>query len=163
MTNTTSRDTIIDSIEFLSNQIALASHCQELIHNYISEINLEATTDTQKDELIKKIDQQKSILESAIDMRRNFTKKLFNSISGWDHKMRCSFKHAVASYWYSVELRYANMWDFDYEVMCQNAYEQLISVASLFFWLDDIVTCWRCLVDQLKEIDKQIDLHNNEK
>lgn len=79
MTAKTSRSTIIDAIELLTNQIALCSHCQELINTYISDLKI-ATTDTERENFVKKIDQQKIILEKAIEFRRSLTARLFEEI-----------------------------------------------------------------------------------
>lgn len=92
----TSREAILDSIELISNQIALASHCQELINTYTIDYEKEKYQ-SEKDKIIKKIDQQFSILTKSIDMRRELTNQIKSEFDT-EPKLWCSFKHGIASY-----------------------------------------------------------------
>lgn len=71
-----------------------------------------------------------------------------------DKNLRCAMKHALASAQYAEEVYYAHIseesTDF-YSMIVTRTYEQLIAIASLFLGLQEIVPCWRCLVDKLSE------------
>jgi len=140
----TSRMYILDLVEAIINQIQLASHCQELLHFYSAE--LQRTTD---DVYWWMMDIQQDLLDKAVDMRRVMMEKLKTENS--DEKMWCSLKHALSAYWFMLEVSYANKTDLAYKILAHQAYEQLMKVLSIFMWLDEIVTCGRCLCDQITE------------
>ena len=41
----TSRLRVLDAVELIANQIAIGSHCQELINEYMADYDLEPTED----------------------------------------------------------------------------------------------------------------------
>lgn len=70
-----------------------------------------------------------------------------------DHNSWCSMKHAMATYWFMLEVHYANPEDLQFKYLAQQAYEHMVTILSIFLWVPEIVTCWRCLCDQLIEKD----------
>lgn len=147
----TSREAALDAIELITNQIALTSHCQELINTYSIDYEKEHYQ-SNKEKIAVKIDQQFEIMSKAIDMRRELTNQIKEEFDT-EPKMRCSFKHAVAAYGFATELAYAYK-DTDkapfYQKFQQQSYEQLMKVASLFLWLEEILSCGRCLLEALQ-------------
>lgn len=155
--NFTSRWWIIDAINFIQEQIALASHCQELIHYYDNEIaNLEPESHdidpTSPNNPILKRWVQQDILDSVNHQRRSMMKMIEESFQ-WNHLHRCQLKHAIASYQFATEVLYAQPNDGiaykKFEHIQKMAYENMIGVLSLFTNQEEFVTCWRCLDDML--------------
>lgn len=135
---------ILDLVEAIINQIQIASHCQELLHFYFIEYKK-----SEDKTFIELMDIQQDILDNSIKIRRDMMEQL--KMEGWDEKMWCSVKHAFAAYWFSLEVHYAKPDNFAYKFLAQQTYEQMITILSLFVWVPEIVTCWRCLCDQLIE------------
>ena len=140
----TSRMYVLDLVEAIINQIQFASHCQVLLHFYFTEYQKD------KDQIfIDLMDIQQDLLDSSIKLLRDMMNRLKTDTT--DEKMWCSLKHSMATYWFALEVHYANPEDFWYKFLTQQAYEQMVSVLSIFMWLPEIVTCWRCLCDQIIE------------
>ena len=140
----TSRMYVLDLVEAIINQIQFASHCQELLHFYYTEYNKENNP-----VFIWLMDIQTDLLEKSIKLRRDMMEKL--KTDNTDKMMRCSLKHAMATYGFALEVHYANPEDLPYRHLAQQAYEQMIMVLSIFLWVPEIVTCGRCLCDQITE------------
>lgn len=139
----TSRLRVLDAVELIANQIALSSHCQELINELMSDYELEPTED-----LSIKIKNQQSILAQSIRLRRMVMENLLVSFESSDKELRCTFKHAVASYMYATECAHVsgqNIWREDIQ---QRAYIQMIQVLSMFLGVE-VQLCGRCLQDIL--------------
>lgn len=145
--NFTSRWWIIDAINFIQEQIALASHCQELIHYYESKINETTDREVQQLHLLNRWIQQQ-ILDSAMQARRTMMKVIQEKYKG-NHLYRCQLKHAIAAYQFATEVMYANVDCWEFTRMQSMAYENMIGVLSLFTNQEEFVTCWRCLDDML--------------
>ena len=140
----TSRMYVLDLVEAITNQIQFASHCQELLHFYYTEYN------KNEDKLfIWLMEIQQDLLDNSIIIRRRMMERLKTETT--DEKMRCSLKHAISAYWFALETHYANPDDFEYKYLAQLTYEQMMKCLSIFMWLPEIVTCWRCLCDQILE------------
>lgn len=140
----TSRMYVLDLVEAIINQIQLASHCQELLHFYFTEFKKE-----EDKKFLELMDIQQELLDDSLIMRREMMNRLKTETS--DVKYWCSLKHAMSAYWFSLEVHYANPDDFQFKYMAQKTYEQMMIVLSLFMGLPEIVTCWRCLCDQIIE------------
>jgi tRNA A37 threonylcarbamoyladenosine dehydratase len=87
----TSRMYVLDLIEAITNQIQLASHCQELLHYYFIEYQKK-----QDPLLIEYMDIQQELLDDSIEIRRRMMNKLKTENS--DEKMWCTLKHAISAY-----------------------------------------------------------------
>jgi tRNA(Glu) U13 pseudouridine synthase TruD len=138
----TSRLRVLDAVELIANQIAIGSHCQELINEYMSDYELEQT-----DELRQKIIDQQNLLSQSITMRRMVMENLLETFESSDKNLRCTFKHAVASYMFATECAQAAT------AICRGdiqrrAYLQMIQVLSMFLGVE-VQVCGRCLQDIL--------------
>jgi len=133
----------MDALELIANQIALASHLQELISNWLSE--LETASSELKELKIKDIAENQVLLENAIKIRRMTMDKLLDDKSNKD--MWCAAKHALWSWMYALEVYYANKEMFE---IAKLATEQMFQVVSKFLW-EEMTTCWRCLFDKLQK------------
>lgn len=143
----TSRLRVLDAVELIANQIAISSHCQELINELMSDYELEPT-----EELSTKIKNQQSILAQSIGLRRMVMDNLLVSFESSDKELRCTFKHAVASYMYATECSHVSGQNIWRETIQQRAYLQMIQVLSMFLGIEPQL-CGRCLQDILS--DKQ--------
>lgn len=151
MVKTTSRDYLFDAIELLQNSIAICSHAQELINVY--NVDYSTAEDEEAKEIYEKIQEQTEILGDALTFRREIQKQIFSEWD-WDHKVWCQFKHAVALHGYAVECWYANLENDSapfWSIKMQEAYELMVKVMSKFLGADEMVTCGRCLLDQLND------------
>lgn len=152
MQKQSSRSWVLDAIEALINLIALASHSQELLNTLVYDYSLEVNT-SKKKEIEDQIHMQYQILNDSVDMRRDLTSQIKSEFD-CNEKMWCSFKHAIAQYWYATELMYAYK-DSEhkpfYENYQQRAYELCMGIVWLFLWLDEIVPCARCVNEILEQ------------
>lgn len=133
----TSREYILDLVEYISNQIAITSHLQELLNDKYSEEDSEWIHDLQE------------LINNSINDRRKAMKKMLE-LFDWDKQYRCLVKHAIASWGYATEVMYADK-DADYVILQHNSYEQMMKILSKFLKAPAMVTCWRCLQDILLE------------
>lgn len=138
----TSRLRVLDCVELIANQIAIGSHCQELINEYISDYELEPTA-----ELKQKIINQENIHAQAITLRRMAMENLLEIFESSDKNLRCTFKHAVASYMFATECLQAAT-SICWSDIQQRAYLQMIQVLSMFLGVEPQL-CGRCLQDIL--------------
>lgn len=153
----TSRWRVIDAVNFIQEQIALASHCQELIHYYDNEIaNLDAESHdmdpaSPNNPILKRWVQED--LLASINIQRRSMMKMIEESFQWNHLHRCQLKHAIASYQFATEVLYAQsegkIWYPTFEFIQKKAYENMIGVLSLFTNQEEFVTCGRCLDDML--------------
>lgn len=153
-----SRKPLMDQIEFVTQLIAIVSHSQELIHHYESIVKEASWDDYEK--AIQEIKDHESILNKSLNLRRDVMRSISEEYAWHDDKVRCSFKHAVASYWYATEcLQATREWTTEYEMWkdYQNtAYEIMNGIVSKFVWLE-METCWRCLADKLPKFNDKED------
>lgn len=155
----TSRGWLIDAVNLICEEIALVSHCQELINSYKFDMeNAESWEEITK--IMRKLEDQEDIMHSAINTRRSVMSVIYEEYK-WDHNMRCSLKHAIWAYQFATECLYANPNSWTLKNLQQKCYEDMISILSLFCWIDEMVTCSRCLQDELdanKNKVKQVDV-----
>lgn len=138
----TSRHYLIDLIELIWNDIALLSHYQELMNSY------EKEDMTEYQELY-----EKSI--EVLDRRRECM-KLLETITNKpvNQQYRCIVKHSISSYQFATECLYADINNTKIREIQQRAYETMIENMCKYLWIDEIVSCWRCMTDKLLD-------HNN--
>lgn len=146
----TSRWRLMDAVNLICEEIAFASHCQELINAY--HIDLQWWDET----VIEKMIQQKDLLMISVDNRRNTMKYIYDKFQ-WDHHSWCSLKHAIGAYQYTTECLYANPDDGFWLAMQQSNYQKMVWVLSIFCWVDEFITCSRCLEDKLFTIKEDDD------
>jgi tRNA(Glu) U13 pseudouridine synthase TruD len=133
---------VLDAVELIANQIAIGSHCQELINEYMSDYELEQT-----EELKQKITNQQSLLSQSITMRRMVMENLLEIFESSDKELRCTFKHAVASYMFATECAQAATSICRGDIQ-RRAYLQMVQVLSMFLGVE-VQVCGRCLQDIL--------------
>lgn len=151
--NQTSRSFIIDAIEFITNQIWLTSHYQEIIFSLQQEIEELPVQDSATiAEISLQIDEIEQLLSNSISLRRDMMTEIWSQYPN-RKEMRCAVKHVIANYGYSCELYYANLASPSrsfYRKNMINSYRQMIATVSLWLWLDWIEICWRCMADALE-------------
>lgn len=157
----TSRGRILDAVNLMCEQVAIASHCQELINIYTIDIKtFEEWKWVTVEDLTNKLMIQKNILEKSVSMRRSIMSKIAE-MHPWDHHVRCSLKHALWLYQFATEVLYANPDDIFWIKQQQECYEIMIGVLWLFCGVKEFVTCGRCLEDELNwsfEVTKKASL-----
>ena len=144
----TSRWRLLDSINLICEEIALASHCQELINTYRIDIESASDSETIKS-LSDKIEDQEYILEQSIKIRRDVMSNVYDTYK-WDHNLRCEVKHSIWAYQYATECLYANQDDWKRKYIQQLCYEKMIWILSKFCGVDEFITCSRCLEEILQ-------------
>ena len=150
----TSRSYILDAVALLQEEVAKVNHLQELIMDTIKWMEWAVKDNIDATPWIKDYELLQWLLKESLAIRRNVTNMLFNSVDTGDHRYWCLFKHALSSYQFATECWYANIEDRDRPVVCKDLYQQLVTVMSLFFWLDEVETCGRCLADKIEEEQK---------
>lgn len=146
-TSQTSRGWLIDAVNLICEQIALASHCQELINTYTNEMGNE-DDEVSIQALVSKIQLQEQILKTSLSIRREVMSRIYQT-HPWDHNNWCSLKHAIGAYWYATECMYANPDDVIWQQFQQKCYGNMVGVLWLFCGLDELILCSRCLEDEL--------------
>lgn len=128
------RSRILDSVEAISNLIALNSHLRELLSD----------EEKQKDEL-------QLVYKLVLETRRKLQSQVEALIDKSDGHYHCAFKHAMAYYMYANELE-----DADKAFAWQSVEAEMIlnSILSLMTW-EKITLCSRCLADQILNKDKK--------
>lgn len=146
----TSRLWILDAVELIANQIAIVSHCQEIINELMADYETEPS-----EELQTKLINQQSIMHQANNLRRTVMDSLLNSSDESDKNQWCVFKHAVWSYMFAVECSHVSWQSIDRDNIQEKAYMQMLQVLSMFLWVEPQL-CWRCLADILINNNKNV-------
>jgi len=148
----TSRWRLLDAVNLMAENIALASHYQELLNVYRFDVD-NAADELQILELNTKIENINTLLSSCIKIRRDIMSEIDRQFQ-WDKQIWCAFKHSVWSYQYATECLYANQESLFRKDMQQKCYEDMVSVLWLFCGLKELIACSRCLEDQLLDSNK---------
>lgn len=139
MSNQTSRSAIIDAIEFIANQISLASHYQEIIFSLQQEAEELPVKDAAAvAEISLQMDEVEQLLANSIALRRDMMSEI---AAQYPHRkeLRCAVKHVIGNYGYACELYYANLNTTSrgfYKKSLINSYRQMIATVSLWLGLD---------------------------
>lgn len=133
----TSRWRLIDAVNLIAEEIAFASHCQELINN------------AQQEWDTKTIDHQRDLLQNSINNRRKIMWMIKEKYKDHNKNLWCSLKHAIWAYQFATECLYADQDNEHRREIQQNCFDQMVKTLTLFCWIDEIVTCSRCLEDML--------------
>ena len=139
----TSRNIILDQVEFITNQIALVSHLIEL---YVDKSVLATETGNEKVKL--EADEILVELISATKLRRDMMTELAKAYPNNNHYWWCSLKHCIASYGFMTEILLAEPDNQAYQSMIVQANKQMISIISRYLDIE-LTTCARCLSDML--------------
>ena len=127
----TSRVPLWDIIETIANLIASASHLQELI-------SAEAETEENKD-------RYNDMLLELVDIRR----AIMDQLPKWDTKVWCNVKHAIAQWWFALEIYYAERTDFWKDIVDWLS-KYMYKIISEYLGME-ISDCWRCINDMIAE------------
>jgi len=138
----TSRDWLIDAVEYIWQLLAYCSHLQEIVDWY-----WENETIT--------IEEYQFAIEwiiSATQDRREIMQVIKDRYNGND-KLRCAVKHSIFAYTLATEILYANMnWDRQFQVLQKSSAIRMYKTLSKFIGTE-VVTCGRCLSDQINDLE----------
>jgi len=146
----TSRLRILDAVELIANQIAIVSHCQEIINELMADYETEPS-----EKLQQQLMDQQSIMHQANTIRRMAMDSLLNSSDETDKNQWCVFKHAVWSYMFAMECSHVLWQSIDRANIQERAYMQMLQVLSMFLGVEPQL-CWRCLADILTNNKKNV-------
>lgn len=149
MNKDSQRWVVTELIELIANLIASYSHHNELYNSLQSDLkHPELFTDEQIGEMLKDSIRHYEKMTSLLEERREAMRKLKEEAVECDDHLRCLVKHSIASYQFSQEVLNTNMDDAVYTHLAEAAYQYMYECVSKFLWVD-LVTCWRCLQDEL--------------
>ena len=138
-------------IELIANLIASYSHHNEIAHSLDDEIiELDEANKDVPIELTEKVQWHYDKMEQLLNDRRKAMQVLKGMAKNVDNEMWCLVKHSIACYQFSQELLNTNMDDVDYVTLSDGAYRYMYECVSKFLWVE-LVTCWRCLKDELEK------------
>lgn len=154
----TSRDSILDTIDLISNLASVPSHSQEVLRELRKEFEITGLDETKENiEILE-------ILElDSLKLRRDIMTQILEELDG-DSKYWCLMKHLIVSYGLSQELlqaNYSNKSEEKYKNFTDRSFQLLLVGLKLFLKLPEIPTCSRCLSDATQSI-KQSKLNQNE-
>lgn len=133
----TSRNRIIDWVEYIGQLLAYCSHLQELIDWYWQNDDI-----TQEDYIFAVEN-----LSDAIQDRRDLMQAIKDLYNG-NEKIWCALKHSIFAYTLATEILYSDMNNPQFiKLQRQSAY-RMYKTLSKFIGIE-VVSCGRCLSEQL--------------
>lgn len=152
MQNTDSqRGSETEVIELIANLIASASHHYELYMSLQTDIShTELYTQEQVNQMVEESNWHYNKMLELIEERRKAMRVLKWMAKECDDKLWCICKHSIANYQFSQELRHSDMSNMDYMELAEKASQYMYECISKFLWVK-LVTCWRCLKDELED------------
>lgn len=147
----TSRWVVIDLVEVIKEQLAIYSHLQELYKEVVD--NIESwmanwASENYLNELQQKATELHKELKHVYNRRQQSMNELKKLAKTYDHKARCLTKHAIKEWGIAEEVWNTDMDNLIYEQLMLDAETFMYKCLSTFLWTE-IVTCWRCLSDEL--------------
>lgn len=138
----TSRNWLIDAIEYIWQLLAYCSHLQEIVDSFW------------ENDVISIEDYQLAIdwIKSATADRRQMMQKIMDDYNG-NNKLWCAVKHSIFAYTLATELLYADMNNDTFRQTQKSAAIRMYNTVSAFIWTE-VVSCWRCLSEQIDEKNK---------
>jgi hypothetical protein len=85
------------------------------------------------------------MLLELVDTRR----VIMDQLPKWDTKVWCNVKHAIAQWWFALEIYYAERTDFWKEVTTSLS-QYMYKIISEYLGME-ITDCGRCLNDQISD------------
>lgn len=141
---------IMELVELIWNMIGSFSHHSELYHSVLSDYeHLTGISDEQKNELVDKMEFHFNKMKELLERRRNAMRILKELAKEYDWEYWCLVKHAIASYQFAQELQNNDMDNLEYSEMAEETSKYMFECLSKFLWTE-VVTCGRCLADELK-------------
>lgn len=149
MNKDSQRGSVLEIVEMIANLCALQSHCTELYQDKVTDL---ASPDLFTEEELAKIQEEAAALwkerADVLDRRRQAMRMLKSLAVDYKAEVRCKLKHRISVYQFSQELVDTDTDDWEYIEFAEWAYVEMIKTLSEFLWIE-IVTCWRCLSDEL--------------
>ncbi len=149
--NQTSRWVVVDLVEMIKEELAIYSHLQELYKEVVDNID-KANEDNADDEilgsLIKEAWELKDKIKNAYSRRQKAMNELKWLAINYNHKAWCLVKHSIKEWWIAEEVWNTDMNNLVYEEIMLDAESFCYKCLSLFLGTE-IVTCLRCLTDEL--------------
>ena len=147
----TSRGVVVDLVEVIKEQLAIYSHLQELYKEVID--NIEAAKSTwANDDYIQELEGKAYIfskdLKDIYARRQQSMNELKKLAKEYNHKAWCLVKHSIKEWGIAEEVWNSDMDNIIYEQIMLDAETFCYKCLSVFLWTE-IVTCWRCLSDEL--------------
>lgn len=149
MNKDSQRGSVLEIVEIIANLCALQSHCTELYQDKVTDL---AGPDLFTEDELAKIQEEAAALwkerADILDRRRQAMRMLKSLAVNYKAEVRCKLKHRISVYQFSQELVDTDTDDWEYIEFAEWAYVEMIKTLSEFLWIE-IVTCWRCLSDEL--------------
>ena len=147
----TSRWVVVDLVEVIKEELAIYSHLQELYKEVVDNIEAWVSTwanDDYIEELRLKALRLKNEIKNVYSRRQKSMQELKSLAKEYNHKTRCLVKHSIKEWGIAEEVWNTDMDNDRYEEIMLDAETFCYKCLSLFLWTE-IVTCWRCLTDEL--------------
>lgn len=147
----TSRWVVVDLIEMIKEQLAIYSHLQELYKEVVDNIDAAVNSwanDDYVDELRANALHIRNNIKDVYERRQKSMAELKKLAIKYDRKCHCLLKHAIKERGIAEEVWNTNKDNGTYEALMLDAENYMYKVLSQYLWTE-IVTCWRCLTDEL--------------
>lgn len=136
-------------IELIANLIASFSHHWEIYNSLETDLaHPELFTEEQIEEKQNEAYWHFEKLMSLTEERRKAMRVLKSMARTANDELWCITKHSIASYQFAQELLATDFNNMDYIELAEKASQYMYECVSKFLWVD-IVTCGRCLSDEL--------------
>lgn len=149
-----SRLPIIDIIECIAEIMAAQSHIMELYTSTVNEFENNIQDDDVPNGYMEdtkiKIEELKEEYIELYKQRKRLMNKLKDE-NGADMDYRCLLKHSIAIRQFSKEIRDADRSNYEDEMNYIQSSERMYKTLSHFLQNEEIVKCWRCLLDSMSE------------
>ena len=147
--NNASRGWVMDLVNSIANDLALANHLTETLH--AKEVDLKNVEGDEAKAITEQISNIETILRRTTDLRRKKMSRLVETFDDYDPRMWCAIKHSIESYMQSMEVFHATNSKEDW-VLFQESIDNMASVISVATG-HEMQSCARCFSDQLMNRD----------
>lgn len=149
--NETSRWVVVDIIEMIKEQLAIYSHLQELYKEVVDNVDSAIenwASEEQLNALTTEATRLRNSIKDAYKRRQETMAELRKLAINYDRKCHCLLKHAIKEWWIAEEVWNTDKDNSTYEALMLAAEHYMYKVLSQYLGTE-IVTCWRCLADEL--------------
>lgn len=142
---------VVELIEVIANQIASYSHHYEIYNSLQSDL---LDRDQFPEEEVERMEEESSYhsfeMQKLTEQRRKTMRMLKEMAVDYNEQRWCITKHSIATYQFAQEVLATDMNNEDYIQLAEEASRYMYKCVSKLLWID-IVTCGRCLQDELSE------------
>ena len=142
---------VVELIEVIANQIASYSHHYEIYNSLQSDL---LDRDQFPEEEVERMEEESSYhlfeMQKLTEQRRKTMRMLKEKAVDYNEQRHCLVKHAIATYQFAQEVLATDINNADYIQLAEEASRYMYKCVSKYLWVD-VVTCWRCLADELAE------------